>query len=375
MEMNFEKRRQEMFRMMAIGLSLLFFTVFHYQTVDVHPLLHEVSQRLFYLPIVYAAYRYGFKGGFGAAVVSVLLFMPHLVLHFDDVEMLRNQTAETIMFLVIGIVTGLLSSMQKREHGRYVETAQQLQKAYNDLKETTNQLLLADKLSALGQLSAVLAHEIRNPLASIKGAVEALEAEIPWEHRKRTFLEAIRAEADRLSKLVNEFLQFARPPRLEVLPITPNAVVRSVVALVAKQAASSGIDIRTRFAQELPPIMLDGEQMKQALLNLVINAIQAMPDGGQLELATERAGSTFRISVLDSGPGVPAKIRDRLFDPFVTTKNGGTGLGLAIAQRLVKQHNGTIRATDRQGGGAAFEIEIPLVPSPAEGPALLVTAV
>jgi signal transduction histidine kinase len=230
-------------------------------------------------------------------------------------------------------------------------------------------------LSALGQLSAVLAHEIRNPLASIKGAVEVLETEIPWEHRKRSFLEAIRAEADRLSKLVNEFLQFARPPRLEMLPIQPNAVVRSVVALVAKQAASSGIDVRTRFAQELPPIMLDGEQMKQALLNLVINAIQAMPAGGRLELATERAGDKFRISVRDSGPGIPVEIRDRLFDPFITTRNGGTGLGLAIAQRLVRQHNGTIRAANRQEGGATFEIEIPVVAAPAEVPAPLQTAV
>jgi signal transduction histidine kinase len=374
MRINF-KDRDEMLRLTAIGVSLIFVTVFHYETVDVHPLLHEVSQRLFYLPIVYAAYRYGFKGGFGAAVVSVLLFMPHLVLHSDDVEMLRNQTAETIMFLVIGIVTGLLSSMQKREHGRYVATAEELKKAYDDLKETTNQLLLADRLSALGQLSAVLAHEIRNPLASIKGAVEALETEIPWGHRKRPFLEAIQAEADRLSKLVNEFLQFARPPRLEMLPIQPNAVVRSVVALVSKQAANSRIDIRTIFDQELPPILLDGEQMKQALLNLVINAIQAMPEGGLLELATKRAEDRFRIFVRDSGPGIPQEIRDRLFDPFVTTKNGGTGLGLAIAQRLVKQHNGIIRVIDRPEGGSAFEIEIPLVETPAEAPALLSVAV
>ena len=374
MSVESRSRRQEILQQLAIGLSLIFITVFHYETVNVHP-LHEVSQRLFYLPIVYAAYRYGFNGGFSAAIASVVLFMPHIVLHLRDEEMVRNQTAELIMFLAVGMATGILSNMQKREHGRYVETAGELRKAYEELKQTTQQLLAADRLASLGQLSAVLAHEIRNPLASIKGAVEILEAEIPREHRKRTFLEAIRSEADRLSKLVNEFLQFARPPRLEILRTQPNAVVRSVAALVAKQAASAGIQLRTRLDQELPELMIDGEQIKQALLNLVINAMEAMPDGGPLELVTERGGNAVRIRVADCGGGIPSEVRDHLFDPFITTKKGGTGLGLAIAHRLVKQHNGIIRALDRDGGGAIFEIEIPLPGAKPEVSAPLPVAV
>ena len=345
---------------LAIGLWLVFLTLFHNGTIDVHPLLHEVSQRLFYLPIVYAAYRYGFSGGLLSAIVASGLFLPHLGRHLHEAETLRNQIAEIIMFLTVGAATGMLSTLQKREHRRYVQTAGELQKAYDELKQTTTQLMLSDRLASLGQLSAVLAHEVRNPLASIKGAVEVLETEISWDHPKRQFLEAIRSEAERLNKLVNEFLQFARPSRPEILPVQPNAVVRSVAALVAKQAAKSGIRLVTHVGEEMPEMMMDGEQIKQALLNLVINAMQAMPEGGSLDLTAALHGNAVILRVADSGPGIPAEIRDRLFNPFVTTKKGGTGLGLAIAQRLVVQHEGTIRARDREGGGAIFEIELPV---------------
>ena len=160
----------------TIGAALVILTVFHWKTVDARPLLHELSQRLYYLPIVYAAYRYGLRGGLTAALATVVLFTPHLYLHLNDAETFRNQVAELIMFVLVGAATGSLSALQRREHRRYVETADKLQKAYDELKETTDQLLLADRLASLGQLSAVLAHEIRNPLASIKGSVEVLES-------------------------------------------------------------------------------------------------------------------------------------------------------------------------------------------------------
>ncbi|MBI3949125.1 MAG: histidine kinase, partial [Acidobacteria bacterium] len=115
----------------------------------------------------------------------------------------------------------------------------------------------------------------------------------------------------------------------------------------------------THLDDKLPEVMMDGEQIKQALLNLVINGMQAMSDGGQLKIATARRDRTVTINVTDYGPGIPAEVRDRIFNPFVTTKEGGTGLGLAIAYRLVKQHNGAIRASDAPDGGSIFEIELP----------------
>jgi signal transduction histidine kinase len=184
-------------------------------------------------------------------------------------------------------------------------------------------------------------------------------SEIPRGNRKREFLDAITSEVNRLNKLITEFLNFARPRRPEMLPTQPNAVVRSVLTLVKKESERLRVSLITRLDETVPEIMMDGEQIKQALLNLVINAMHATPPGGRIELSTSQTNRSLRLTVKDSGLGIPESIRDRLFTPFVTTKDGGTGLGLAIALRLVKQHDGTIEVRDVPEGGTIFEIELP----------------
>ena len=345
--------------MLGIVSSLLLISALHYLTINSYLLLHEVSQRLYYLPITYAAYRYGIPGGLAAALLSVVLFSPHVRRHLDDPNVYFNQFAEMIVFFLISIATGMMSNAEKREHRRYVRTAEELQSAYSELKQTVDELLLADRLASLGQLSAGIVHEIRNPLSSIKGAVEALEPEIPSNHGKREFLDTIHHEIDRLNRLVTDFLQFARPREPEMLPMQPNDIVRSVVTLVAEEAARLKVRIVTNLDEELPEITMDGEQIRQALLNLVINGMQASTGGGQLEIATAHRDHRITISVRDHGPGINTQVRDRIFDPFVTTKESGTGLGLAIAYRLVQQHSGAIRVDDATGGGSIFEIELP----------------
>jgi signal transduction histidine kinase len=330
---------------MGIVGSIALVSLLHFWAVDAHPLLHEVSQRLYYLPVVYAAFRYGLRGGLASGLLSVGFFLPHLNLHLHEPEIFQNQTAEMIMILLIGTVAGALSDAVKREHRRY--------------EQAVDQLLLADRLSSLGQLSAALVHEIRNPLASIKGAAEAIESEIPRGNRKREFLDAITSEVNRLNKLITEFLNFARPRTPEMLPTQPNAVVRSVLSLVKKESERLRVSLMTQLDETVSETMMDGEQIKQALLNLVINAMHATPPGGRIELTTSQTNRSVRLTVKDSGLGIPESIRDRLFTPFVTTKEGGTGLGLAIALRLVKQHDGTIEVRDVREGGTIFEIELP----------------
>ena len=334
----------------GIAVAIALVSLLHLQTVDAHPLLHELTQRLYYLPIVYAAWRYGLRGGLSAGLVSVAFFLPHMTQHLHEAEVYHNQSAEMILFLLIGTLTGLLSDAQKREHRRYEQAVQQL--------------LLADRLASLGQLSAGLVHEIRNPLASIKGAAEALESEVPRGSRKREFLDAIEGEVNRLNKIVTDFLDFARPRSPELLPTLPNAVSRSVASLVSREVERRGLTLILRLDDTVPETLMDGEQVKQALLNLVINAMQATPRGGQIELSTSVSEGDLRLSVRDSGSGVNQSIKDRLFTPFLTTKEGGTGLGLAIALSLVKQHGGTIEVQDAVVRGSIFEIKMPLRPCP-----------
>lgn len=340
--------------------SIIVITFLHYNTSTRYLLLHEIYQRLYYIPIIYAAYSYGLRGGLAAAVLSTLIYLPHLAQHADNRVYAINQYAETILFLVIGIVTGLLAGAERRERQRYEQTAVELQRAYDELRSTVDQLLLADRHASLGQMSAAIVHEIRNPLGAIHGAAEALETIVPPEHEKAEFLTIIKHEVERLNGLVSDFLQYARPRLPELLPTPLREIVESVVKLANKQAEQVRVKIGMDVADSLPLVLLDAEQMKQVLLNLILNAIEAMPEGGQLTISASQRGEELSLAVRDTGKGIDPAVREKLFSPFVTTKSRGTGLGLAIAHRLVTQHGGRIEAADGENGGALVEIRLPV---------------
>ncbi len=339
-------------------IALIAITVLHYENVSGSVLLHEISQRLYYLPIIYAAYRYGLRGGLTASLVSAALYFPHIVQHWNNRHSAINLYAETILFLVIGAVTGLLAGKERRERERYENAAAELQRAYDELRATMEQLLIAERHSSLGRMSAAIVHEIRNPLGAIKGAAEALESSVPRERKE--FLDIIKLESDRLNGLVTDFLRFARPRSPEILLTPVREVIDSVVNLARKQAEQSRVRIEISPSNYTPPAPLDAEQMRQVLLNLILNAIDAMPRGGCLTIDADRRGDDLVISVEDTGDGIDPAVRDNLFSPFVTTKARGTGLGLAIAHRLVSQHGGHITADDAAGGGAVFQVWLPL---------------
>jgi two-component system sensor histidine kinase HydH len=343
---------------LGLLIALIAITVLHYENVSGSALLHEISQRLYYLPIIYAAYRYGLRGGLTASLVSAALYVPHIVQHWANRHSAINLYAETALFLVVGVVTGLLAGRERRERERYEKTAAELQRAYDDLRATVEQLLIADRHSSLGRMSAAIVHEIRNPLGAIKGAAEALETSVPRERGE--FLDIIKLETERLNGLVTDFLRFARPRSPEMLPTPAHEVIDSVVNLARKQAERSRVQIEIFAADDLPPVMMDAEQMKQVLLNLILNAIDAMPKGGCLTINVDRSGDGLVIAVKDRGEGIDPAVRATLFSPFVTTKARGSGLGLAIAHRLVSQHGGRITADDAAGGGAVFQIWLPL---------------
>ena len=162
----------------------------------------------------------------------------------------------------------------------------------------------------------------------------------------------IKREVERLNGLVTDFLQFARPRSPELLPTPPREIVESVVKLASKQAEQARVKIVVDVTEPLPLVLLDAEQMKQVLLNLILNAIEAMPEGGQLTISAGQRGEELSLAVRDTGKGIDPAVREKLFSPFVTTKSRGTGLGLAIAHRLVTQHGGRIEAADGQRIGA-----------------------
>lgn len=227
-----------------------------------------------------------------------------------------------------------------------------------------------DRLAALGQMAAGLAHEIRNPLGSIKGAAQylsPLEGQAP-EGGMREFLGIIVEEVDRLNKIVSQFLDYARPYRGDQSPLDVNDVVRKTINLFEKEHTESRVEIATNLLEGLPQVRADAQQLRQVFLNLAINAIDAMPQGGRLQISTSLRRSTRRganaafleVRFRDDGVGIPPAELRNLFIPFFTTKEKGTGLGLPISQRIIENHGGTIEVRSQSGSGSTFTVLLPV---------------
>ena len=233
----------------------------------------------------------------------------------------------------------------------------------DQLLEAEEQLRRADRLSTLGELSAGMAHDIRNPLGAIRGTAEILKDGVAPGDPRAEFAEILVREVDRLNRVLEGFLRFARTAPVERENFDLNGVVGEVIDLTRRQAERSGVAV-TFAAGRLPPLSGDGSQIRQALLNLILNALQVMADGGRLQIATGIAGAMAEVKITDSGPGIPDDEQARIFKPFVTTRHNGTGLGLPISQRIAVAHGGGITVASQPGAGATFTLTLPLPEKP-----------
>jgi len=295
-----------------------------------------------------------------ASSASAILYIPHILMawhHMPDYA--ANQYAEIILFFLVGTTTGVLADRERKRREELQATTEQLSKVYRELQDSFEQLKRADRLSAIGELSASLAHEIRNPLGSLEGAAQILRQPQTTEEMHDEFLGVIEKESRRLSRLLTNLLDFARPRPPEFQAVDVGPVVDSVVALLSHTAQQSGIQFRKHVPPGLPTVESDSEQLKQVLLNLTINAIQAMPNGGDIEILAAEKNAGIVIAVTDQGHGIPDENVEKVFDPFFTTKDGGTGLGLSVAHQIIAQHGGVITAERNADRGMTFSVMIP----------------
>ena len=237
-----------------------------------------------------------------------------------------------------------------------------------------SQLAAEEKQRLLSRLLARLAHEIRNPLSSLAIHVQLLEEDLaqiapPLKAQTAGRFEIIRSELQRLENLVRQFLSLAAPSSVELQTVDVAEVVRYVCELLRPEAAERQIEIAMDLPESLPPLTADPGQLKQALINLVINAVQAVERNGRIEIRAraDPALGTFSLQVTDNGPGVPGERKSAIFEPFFTTKSEGSGLGLWIVQQIATAHGGVVTVNDRANGGAAFTLQLPLREAPAHG--------
>ncbi len=221
-----------------------------------------------------------------------------------------------------------------------------------------------EKALLLEKMAPVLAHEIRNPLGSIKGAAQVLRSEAE-SAEQRNLLDVITEEVDRLNRVVTQFLDYARPYSPDLRPRSINAVIEKAMAVIETNSLAAGIDIQLELHPHLPLVPMDQEQIHQVILNIAMNAIEAMPEGGTLTVRTSRiesdAGDAVGISIRDTGQGIRRETLKQIFTPFFTTKERGVGLGLAVCERIIRGHGGRIRVKSIPGRGTIFYIRLETV--------------
>jgi two-component system, NtrC family, sensor histidine kinase HydH len=246
-----------------------------------------------------------------------------------------------------------------------------LKNSYDQLTHAQIELVKRERLAALGELSAVVAHEVRNPLGVIYNSMSALKRLLQPVGEPAHLFEIIDEEAERIDTIVGDLLEFARPHAPELKPESLPLMIAGAVKVLLAARAGAGVTISLDVPPQFQRVAVDERMLRQALLNLLVNAVQAMPRGGEvhIRLAGElRRGQPFvRIDVNDSGPGVPAALSEKVFQPFVTTKATGSGLGLAVVKRIVEAHHGEVELNSEPGKGATFTLWLPASEGPPRG--------
>lgn len=259
-------------------------------------------------------------------------------------------------FAAAGLLFGLVLEGRRRDRRAAAIIAAQME----DVAATRARLAQSEKLAALGQLAAAIAHEVRNALGVIRSAAQGLNEGLPAAdadaQRASSF---ITAEIDRLGSVVSSLLSFARPPRLAAREVSVEALFEQALLLARPELEAKEIRVVRAPAGALPQVRADSDLIVQVLLGLLSNAADAVPRGGEVRLDARALRDEVEIGVADTGPGVPENLRGRVFEPFFTTRDKGTGLGLAVARQIVEAHAGRIDVAERPGGGALFRISLP----------------
>lgn len=355
------------YRLLLVISLILLVTVLHYLTSTLHAPFHDIYRRLYYLPIVLGGVWFGLRGGLFVAVAVSVLYLPHMLWQLVPTHgNLLEQVLEMIIYHVVGGVTGLLSQRERKQQQLYRQTAERLERSYAQLRRQADELIAAEmelrrtqRLSTLGEMSAGLAHEIRNPLGSIRMAAEVVTEGLTEDDFRYEFGRILQKETQRLNAVLEDFLGLARPPADEVEDVAVAEMFAELKLQLTPIAEAAQVKIVVTATDEV--LSLAPVPLRQALLNLAQNAIQAMPGGGVLTLTVQRSEAELQLRVEDTGDGIDEETLQKIFSPFYTTREDGTGLGLVITQRLVQRLGGEVKVESHPGVGTCFTICLPLM--------------
>jgi two-component system, NtrC family, sensor histidine kinase HydH len=331
---------------------------------------------IYYLPVVTAAIYFGPVATFFWTALASAAYCSFLIPALQEYEFNRESAAllslRILFFFLVATLVNRFVVENRRQVVRYQALSETLEETNRQLRRAEAGARRAERLAALGQLSAGLAHEIRNPLGVIKGSAEMLSQKLrDSEPLAGELAGYISSEVNRLNALVARFLDFARPSRLELRPQSIPRIVDAALDSALAESPHPKVRIERNYDTSLPEILADEQLCERLFANLIVNAYQAMENQEnfssgvlRLSIASESSNGRGGVSVVveDSGPGIPADVREQIFNPFVTSKKDGVGLGLAIVAKIADDHHGSVRLENTAGTGARFRVFLPEKP-------------
>ncbi|TGE32827.1 ATP-binding protein [Desulfosporosinus sp. Sb-LF] len=363
-----QNRTRTLFDLSAIGLVVAILTAIHYTNYHYEMNYHILLQFAYYLPVIYAAMRFGPAGGILSGLVITLLIMPFMThFHAMNPSAIYTQWVEIGLINVIGWLTGFLIEQERRAKRKYQialtvqkELVEKLKQEGLERQRLEEEIRQTERLTALGHMSAGLAHEIRNPLGIMKVSIQLLAQEKVDDGVVSDYCRVLLEECERLNRLVSEFLSFARPKE----PVRRRAALGKLldegVILIQPALRQHHIELKqVRSLVDEKEVEVDQDQMKQVILNILLNAIDAQGEGGAIRLEGVQQEGFIGFAVSDEGPGIAPDAIPYIYDPFFTTKEKGTGLGLSVVHRILDQHGGKISAANRSERGVRVEILLP----------------
>jgi two-component system sensor histidine kinase HydH len=338
-------------KFVTVGALTMLTLAFHYHPWTVTPLfghqhwLHAIHGRLCYIPIVVAASWFGLRGGLYTATAISVLVLPYAIGYVRDSHDFVSEMTEIVFYFAIAILIGVLVEREFKARRKQQDAQLQMERS--------------QKLSVVGQLAAGVAHEIKNPLASIKGAADILTDDDTSPADREEFKDILRNEVRRIDATVAEFLEFARPKETRFETLDLSKTLAATLRQIEAQAKREGLRLETNI-QDGIVVNGDGEKLRQLVLNLLLNAIQASESGEVIRVSLEtRAADGVRLVIVDNGTGIKQSDMAHIFDPFFTTRSSGTGLGLAVVKDIVDSHSGDIVIDSEPGRGTTVTIALP----------------
>ena len=354
-----------------LALTAVFVYIYYGVLTD----LYDIYVILFFYPLLYASIVFRLRGVIVSGLIFLCILLPHVFIYeTGPYSLYRIFIFAAFAFLLSGLVATLLNYME-HQFANYIEILtlnRELKDSIKRLESTQKQLIQSEKLNAMGQIAASIAHEVNNPLAGVLVYNKLLSKKLTNDALNKDealdTLNKIESAVSHCSQVVQGLLDFTRQSEPIFAPLKMSEVIDQAISLIAHQAQMNGVEIVRKDAEDLSPVNGDIRQLKQVFLNLIINAIQAMPEGGTVTVTTGSDNNRVSVSIKDTGRGIEPENIEKLFTPFFTTKESGkgVGLGLAVSQGIIERHGGSIEVTSTIGVGSTFTVFLPFVAKSCE---------